>query len=121
MGSDMVLGIATTALGVLSAVLVAWVARPREPRTPPEPRPVAGEGLSVSPEIWRDLSGRISGLEGEVRELKDLVVQQGERVSFLERLLRTAMRIVRAQSRTLRKARLPDEPIPAVLMPYSID
>lgn len=124
-GENSLWAVLITLIGATASVVVARISRPRvrpDPEDPPTPALVgAPDGLLVSPEIWRDLSGRISGLESEVRGLKDLVIQQGERVNFLERLLRRAMRIIRAQSRTLRKARLQDEPIPAVLMPYSID
>lgn len=122
MGSEnMVLGIATASLALLSAVLVAWVARPREPRTPAGSVPPVDDDLSVSPELMLYFSGKIDTLEGKVDRLTALVELQTERVGWLERLLRTAMRIIRAQSRTLRKAGLPDEPIPPALMPYSID
>lgn len=116
-----ILGVIIAVLGLMGAVLVAWISRPREPRMPAELPATAGDDLSVSPQILVYFSGRIETLEGKVDHLTALVEQQTERVGFLERLLRTAMRIIRAQSRTLRKAGLPDEQIPAVLMPYSID
>lgn len=125
MGGDAIPGIVIAALTVFGSVLVAKISNPRGRRSsapPPElPVPGSGEGLSVSPQIWGHLSGKIQDLEGKVDRLTELVERQTERVTFLERLLRTAMRIIRSQSRTLRKAGLPDEPIPAVLVPYSID
>jgi hypothetical protein len=124
MGGDAIPGIVIAALTVFGSVLVAKISNPRGRRTAPPsevPGPGSIEGLSVSPQIWGHLSGKIQDLEGKVDRLTELVERQTERVTFLERLLRTAMRIIRSQSRTLRKAGLPDEPIPAMLVPYSID
>jgi len=123
-GDSTVLGVIIAVVGVVGSVLVARISTPRSPTPRPDAPPAAlppGEGLSVSPEIWRSLSGRISELETKVAGLTEAVSKQTERVTFLERLLRTAMRIIRQQQRTLRRAGLPDEEIPRVLLPYSID
>jgi hypothetical protein len=120
MGADStVLGVVIAVVGALASILVAWVARPRGTSAPVELPP--GDGLTISPEIWRSLNGRIEQLETTVKTLAEEDSRNKERVTFLERLLRTAMRIIRAQSRTLRRADLPDEQIPARLIPYSID
>lgn len=120
MGADStVLGVVIAVVGALASILVAWVARPRGHPTPPELGP--GDGLTISPEIWHSLTGRIEHLEATVKTLAEEDSKKQERVNFLEGLLRTAMRIIRTQSRTLRRASLQDEPVPAVLRPYSID
>lgn len=122
MGADSgtVLGVLIAALGALASVLVAWIARPRA--APPQAELAAGEdGLTISPEIWHSLNGRITQLEDTVKALTEEDLKSRERVSFLEGLLRTAMRVIRGQSRTLRRAGLPDEPIPVALRPFSID
>lgn len=125
-GDSTVLGVIIAVVGVFGSVLVAKIStpkqRPSEQDTPAAlPALPAGGELAVSPEIWRDLSGRISELDAKVSHLTEVVERQTERVTFLERLLRTAMRIIRQQQRTLRRAGLPDEEIPRVLLPYSID
>lgn len=120
MGADStVLGVVIAVVGALASILVAWVARPRGHPTPPELGP--GDGLTISPEIWRSLNGRIEHLESTVKTLAEEDSRNKERVSFLEGLLRTAMRIIRTQSRSLRRANLQDEPIPVILRPFSID
>jgi hypothetical protein len=123
MGSDgTVLGVIIAVVGVVGSVLVARISTPRQPIEPPQfgDAPSHDE-LQVSPEIWRHFSGKISTLETKVDHLTDLVEKQTERVTTLTQLVRMAMRIVRQQSRTLRRAGLPDEPVPDVLIPYSID
>lgn len=123
-GDSTVLGVIIAVVGVVGSVLVARISTPKPPAVPAPDAPPAlppGEGLSVSPEIWRNLNGRIGELEMKVEGLTEAVSRQTERVTFLERLLRTAMRIIRQQSRTLRRAGLQDEEIPRVLLPYSID
>lgn len=120
MGADStVLGVVIAVVGALASILVAWVARPRGTSSPVELPP--GDGLTISPEIWRSLNGRIEHLEATVKTLAEEESRSKERVSFLEGLLRTAMRIIRGQSRTIRKAGLVDEQLPAILVPYSID
>lgn len=127
MGDDQtVLGVIIAVVGCVGAVLVARVSTPRSREDPPTPAAITGavathNGLQVSPEIWRDLVGRISGLEAEVHELKLTIEDVGKDRAQLDQHLRAAMRIVRAQSRTLRRAGLPDELIPPALIPYSID
>lgn len=122
MGSDStILGVIIAVIGTIGSVLVARISAPRAHRPEPEAPAAlpAGDGLKVSPEIWRDLSGRISELDAKVSHLTEVVERQTEQVTFLERLLRTAMRIIRRQQATLRRAGLPEEPIPAILMPYA--
>lgn len=123
MGADStgtILGVAIAALGALASVLVAWIARPRS--AAPQPELAAGEdGLTISPEIWHSLNGRITQLEDKVKILTEEDLKSRERVSFLENLLRCAMRVIRGQSRTLRRHGLAEEPLPAVLVPFSID
>ena len=88
----------------------------------PQPELAAGEdGLTISPEIWHSLNGRITQLEDKVKILTEEDLKSRERVSFLENLLRCAMRVIRGQSRTLRRHGLAEEPLPAVLVPFSID
>jgi uncharacterized protein involved in exopolysaccharide biosynthesis len=121
--SQNILGVVIAVVGVVGAVLVALISTPRvRTEEAPAPAPAATpEGLLVSPEIWRDLSRRITGLETEVHELTVTVKRGEDRMIELDRLLRDALRIIRAQSRTLRRARLPDETLPPALVPYSID
>lgn len=121
MSSDStILGVIIAVIGTIGSVLVARISAPRAHRTDaPEVLALApGEELSVSPEIWRDLSGRITELDAKVSHLTEVVERQTQQVGFLERLLRTAVRIIRRQQVTLRRAGLPEEPIPAILMPY---
>jgi hypothetical protein len=125
--SQTVLGVVIALIGMVGAVLVARISSPA--RADPQavtgrtdgPKPAGPDGLLVSPEIWRDLSGRITSLETEVHELKGVVEQGAARMAELDFLLRAALRIIRAQSRTLRRAGLPDEELPPALVPYSID
>lgn len=121
MGSDStILGVIIAVVGTIGSVLVARISTPRQHHAEPEmPALPPGDGLKVSPEIWRDLSGRIAELDAKVSHLTEVVERQTEQVGFLERLLRTAMRIIRRQQVTLRRAGLPEEPIPAILMPYA--
>ncbi|MFJ9952330.1 hypothetical protein [Kitasatospora sp. NPDC091207] len=124
-GAGTVLGVVIAVTGVIGSVLVARVSTPRrslESTAPSEVPQVPGhDELQASPEIWQHFSGRISGLESKVDHLTDLVEQQTERVTTLTQLVRMAMRIVRQQSRTLRRSGLQDEPVPDVLIPYSIE
>ncbi|WP_327169576.1 hypothetical protein [Streptomyces subrutilus] len=123
MGSDgTVLGVVIAVVGVIGSVLVARVSAPRsQPAGHPEPPDEGAPALEVSPEIFQHFSGRIRGLEDKVDHLTDLVEAQTVRVSTLEKLLRMAMRIVRRANRRLRAAELEVEPIPAELIPYSIE
>jgi hypothetical protein len=124
-----VLGVVISVVGVIGSVVVARISTPKPKpddqaavgSSTPSSTAGTGSGLQVSPEIWRDLLARITGLETEVRSLKDAVELQTGKVTWLERQLRAAMRIIRAQSRTLRRNGLPDEQIPDTLIPYSID
>jgi hypothetical protein len=115
-----VLGVLIAVVGTIGSVIVARISTPKS-RGDEQPGLPPAEGLPVSPEIWNTLIDRITGLETEVRSLKDAVELQTGKVTWLERQLRAAMRIIRTQSRTLRRAGLPDEPIPDALIPYSID
>lgn len=120
MGSeDTVLGVIIAVVGAIGAVLVARVSTPRA--SPPavggpveEPR--EGE-LRVSPEIWE----RFAVLEAKVDHLTALVERKKEEVSTLERLLRSAMRIIRRANRRLVARQEAPEEIPRELVPYSID
>jgi hypothetical protein len=123
-----VLGVIVAVIGVIGAVLVAWMStsRPARRSDPPGPAvegapPVGHEGLLVSPEIWTHFSGRIGGLEAKVDHLTELVEHQTERNTLLDKWLRMAMRIIRRQARTLRQNGLPQEQIPQELIPFSID
>ncbi|MFD3717287.1 hypothetical protein [Streptomyces sp. NPDC058674] len=108
-------------IGAVAAVLVARVSVPR-PQPAGHPEPEDGPpALEVSPEIWMHFSGRIRGLEDKVDHLTDLVEAQTVRVGSLEKLLRMAMRVIRRANRRLRAAELEPEPIPAELVPYSIE
>lgn len=122
-----VLGVVIAVVGVIGSVLVARVSAPKGPRgggvavydESDEDRPPAA--LEVSPEIWVHFSGKISGLEAKVDHLTTLVEAQTIRVTTLERLLRQAMRLLRSAHRQLRAAGTDPEPVPAELIPYSID
>ncbi|MFD9570002.1 hypothetical protein ACFWBI_09170 [Streptomyces sp. NPDC059982] len=122
MGADgTVLGVVIAVVGVIGSVLVARVSAPR-----PQPAgPVEGDdgspALEVAPEIWQHMSGKISTLEGKVDHLTALVEAQTVKVSTLEKLLRQAMRLLRSAHRQLRAAGADPEPVPAELIPYSID
>lgn len=118
MGESTVLGVVIAVIGLVGSVLVARISAPRDrpalERLADEPE--EGE-LKVSPEIWR----RFSVLEEKVDHLTAIVEQQKEKVTYLERLLRMAMRIVRRANRRLAThGELPEE-VPRELVPYSID
>ncbi|MGW6912612.1 hypothetical protein ACWGB8_02120 [Kitasatospora sp. NPDC054939] len=117
-----VIGVIIAVVGVFGSVLVARMSVPRGEvgRQVEVPEPPHDE-LQVSPEIWRHFNNKIGNLETKVDHLTELVEQQTERVTTLTGLVRMAMRIIRRQSKTLRRAGLPDEPIPEVLVPYSIE
>lgn len=110
-------------LGLVASVLVARISTPRDRPAHDRPalerltdEPEEGE-LKVSPEIWR----RFSVLEDKVDRLTAIVEQQKEKVTYLERLLRMALRIVRRANRRLAThGELPEE-VPRELVPYSID
>lgn len=121
-GGGSVLGVVIAVVGVIGSVLVARISAPRD-RGPAEettaeeevaPRP--GE-LRVSMAIW----DRLRSLEAKVDHLTEMVEQQRERASTLERLLRTAMRTLRRANRRLKAGRLPEEEIPSELVPYLVD
>lgn len=110
-------------LGLVGSVLVARISTPRDRPVRERPaldrpadEPDEGE-LKVSPEIWR----RFSVLEEKVDRLTSIVEQQKEKVTYLERLLRMAMRIIRRANRRLVAAKEVPEEIPRELVPYSID
>lgn len=117
-----VLGVVIAVIGAVGMVLVAKVSIPKPAAAGPslgdDDRPVA---LEVSPEIWRDMSSKISTLESKVDRLTQLVEDQTIRVTALEKLLRQAMRLLRRAHQQLRKAGAEPDPVPAELIPYSID
>ncbi|WP_411078477.1 hypothetical protein [Streptomyces sp. cmx-10-25] len=106
-------------VGAIASVLVARISTPKpggdRPGEDDDGRD-AGE-LRVSPEIWQ----RFAVLEAKVDHLTDLVEQKKEEVTTLERLLRTAMRIIRRANRRLVARQEVPEEIPRELVPYSID
>lgn len=121
-----VLGVLIAVVGVIGSVLVARVSAPR-------PAPAGGApvdldddrgtpALEVSPEIWIHMSGEITALKGKVDRLTELVEAQTVRVTTLERLLRQAMKLLRAAHKQLRAVGTePDQQVPTELIPYSID
>ncbi len=121
MGDDgTVLGVVIAVVGGLASVLVARVstpgrASPERPAVEAE-EPREGE-LRVSPEIWE----RFAVLEAKVDHLTQLVERKKEEVTTLERLLRSAMRIIRRANRRLVARQEVPEEIPRELVPYSID
>lgn len=119
-----VLGVVIAVVGVIGSVLVARVSAPKPLRAGPAGPAAAGDGppvLEVAPEIWQHMSGKISTLEGKVDHLTALVEAQTVKVSTLEKLLRQAMRLLRSAHRQLRAAGTDPDPVPAELIPYSID
>lgn len=116
-----VLGVVIAVVGVIGSVLVARVS---VPKPLPAGSAEADDGppvLEVAPEIFSHFAGRIRSLEDKVDHLTAAFEAQTVRVSTLERLLRLAMRIIRAANKRLRGAGLDPEPIPVELIPYSID
>lgn len=126
MSGNTVEGVIVAVLGLIGAVLVARISVPRER---PAPAPAAAEsggelpppGLQVSPEIWQYVSGRFATLEEKVDNLTVLVETKKAEVTTLERLLRSAMRIIRRANRRLVAVHEAPEEIPRELVPYSID
>lgn len=119
-----VLGVVIAVVGVIGSVLVARVSAPKPLRAGPAGPAVAAEGppvLEVAPEIFSHFAGRIRSLEDKVDNLTAAFEAQTVRVSTLERLLRQAMRIIRAANKRLRAAGVDPEPIPTELVVYSID
>ncbi|MGW2837296.1 hypothetical protein ACWCWD_06245 [Streptomyces sp. NPDC001493] len=108
-GEDSVFGVIAAAIGGLAAILVARISRPGPGEDEDE--------LKVSPEIWQ----RFERLERKVDHLTALVETKKAEVSALEKLLRSAMRIVRRQQRRLRAHGDRPEEVPLELIPYSID
>ena len=120
-----VLGVAIAVVGGICSVLVARISAPRSPG-PQVQVPAAEEGdpppgLQVSPEIWAYMSGRFATLEEKVDNLTVLVETKKAEVSALERLLRSAMRIIRRANRRLVARGETAEEIPRELIPYSIE
>jgi predicted site-specific integrase-resolvase len=108
-------------LGLVGSVLVARISAPQErtalERAVDDADEADRDDLKVSREIWR----RFSVLEDKVDRLTLIVEQQKEKVTYLERLLRMAMRLVRRANRRLAThGELPEE-VPRELVPYSID
>ncbi|WP_328962982.1 hypothetical protein [Streptomyces virginiae] len=119
-----VLGVVIAVVGVIGSVLVARVSAPRPAPAagpPLEDDDRAAPALEVSPEIFSHFSNRIRSLEDKVDHLTTAFEAQTIRVTTLERLLRQAMRIIRAANKRLRGAGLEPEPVPRELIPYSID
>jgi hypothetical protein len=118
-----VLGVLIAVVGVIGSVLVARVSAPRPALTagPVDEDDDRSPALEVSPEIWRDMSSKISTLETKVDRLTDLVEEQTVRVTALEGLLRQAMRLLRRAHQQLRTAGADPDPVPPELIPYSID
>lgn len=120
MGSDStVLGVVIAVVGLVGSVLVARISQPRSAPAPERVQLDAGDAdeLRVSPEIWQ----RFERLERKVDHLTALVETKKAEVSALEKLLRSAMRIVRRQQRRLRAHGERPEDVPLELVPYSID
>lgn len=115
-GDGTVLGVVIAVVGAIASILVAKVSTPRPGVEVEEGGRDAGE-LRVSPEIWE----RFAVLEAKVDHLTALVEQKKEEVSSLERLLRSAMRIIRRANRRLVARQETPEEIPRELVPYSID
>ncbi|WEH40812.1 hypothetical protein [Streptomyces sp. AM 2-1-1] len=116
MGSEgTVLGVIASVIGGLAAILVARISRPDPGQD--EDGAGAGDELKVSPEIWQ----RFERLERKVDHLTALVETKKAEVSALEKMLRSAMRIVRRQQRRLRAHGERPEEVPLELIPYSID
>ncbi|MFE2243921.1 hypothetical protein ACFXCU_30980 [Streptomyces virginiae] len=117
-----VLGVVIAVVGVIGSVLVARVSAPRAAAAgAPDLDDDRAPALEVSPEIWRDMSSKITTLETKVDRLTQLVEEQTVRVTALEKLLRQAMRLLRRAHQQLRKAGAEPDPVPAELIPYSID
>ncbi|MCX4780045.1 hypothetical protein [Streptomyces sp. NBC_01264] len=122
MGSEnSVLGVIIAVIGLIGSVLVARLSAPKPAATGAGAGDEGPPVLEVAPEIWRDMSGKISTLEGKVDHLTRLVEQQTTRVTTLEKLLRHAMRLLRSAHRQLRAAGTVPDPVPPELIPYSID
>ncbi|MFD6421019.1 hypothetical protein [Streptomyces sp. NPDC060198] len=117
-----VLGVIVAVIGGVSMILVARVSTPRPAPAPEQPNEdEPPPGLQVSPEIWEYFSGRFDRLEADVAHLTAVVETKKIEVSALEKLLRSAMRIVRRQQRRLRAHGDRPEDVPLELIPYSID
>ncbi|MFE2360107.1 hypothetical protein [Streptomyces virginiae] len=118
-----VLGVVIAVVGVIGSVLVARVSAPRPAPAGPalEDEDRSAPALEVSPEIFSHFSNRIRSLEDKVDHLTTAFEAQTVRVTTLERLLRQAMRVIRAANKRLRSAGLEPEPVPRELVPYSID
>ncbi|WP_331445877.1 hypothetical protein [Streptomyces xanthochromogenes] len=84
---------------------------------PAEVVEISGQ-LQVSPAIWQDMQGKITRLEQKVDHMTQLMEQGAEREGRLRELLRTAMKVIRRANRRLAAANLPEEPVPAELVPY---
>jgi hypothetical protein len=111
---------------VIGSVLVARVSAPRPaPAGPPMPVELDERGspvLEVSPDLFTHFSGQIQDLKNKVDHLTTLVEAQTIRVTTLERLLRQAMKLLRAAHKQLRAVGTePDQQVPTELIPYSID
>ncbi|MFJ6299140.1 hypothetical protein ACIQJX_38035 [Streptomyces griseoviridis] len=107
-------------VSVVGSVLVAKISTPRPPaasdRLDPEEAPREGE-LRASPAIRE----RFAVLEAKANHLTAIVEEQKEKNGRLDRLLWTAMLIIRRANRRLVAAREVPEEIPRELIPHSID
>lgn len=79
------------------------------------------EQLQVSPQIWGRLNDRIGELERKVDHMTAVLEEGQVRESKLRDLLRMAMKVIRQANRRLHAAGQPEEPVPAELIPYSLD
>lgn len=113
---------AVVALIGLISLFVTGRRGPRElPPPPPGQQEVATEQLQVSPQIWGALNNRIGELERKVDHMTEVLEEGQQRESRLRELLRMALKVVRRANKRLHAAGLPEEPVPAELIPYSID
>ncbi|MFD5874003.1 hypothetical protein [Streptomyces sp. NPDC060322] len=125
-GDGTVLGVVIAVVGGICSVLVARVSAPRDrggqqTQFPPEGAEMPPPGLQVSPEIWEYVSGRFDRLEADVAHLTNVVETKKIEVTTLERLLRSAMRIIRRANRRLAARGETPEEVPRELIPYSIE
>ncbi|MFD7858348.1 hypothetical protein ACFV6B_29305 [Streptomyces microflavus] len=126
MSGSTVEGVIVAVLGLIGAVLVARISTPRERPAPASSAAEGGgelppPGLQVSPEIWDYVSTRFATLEAKVDNLTTVVETKKVEVITLERLLQSAMRIIRRANRRLVARGEVAEEIPRELVPYSID
>ncbi|GHB55334.1 hypothetical protein GCM10010331_48950 [Streptomyces xanthochromogenes] len=123
MGADSGLWGAVVAVIGLIGVIYTGRRGPRPPSgeiqasAPAEVVEISGQ-LQVSPAIWQDMQSKITRLEQKVDRMTDLMEQGEAREGRLQELLRTALKVIRRANRRLIAAGLPEEPVPAELIPY---